>query len=118
MPDLIAYCGLNCSGCSIYLAALETDKTKKQQMRTDIAKQCSELYHLQLKPEDVTDCDGCITNNRLFSGCMNCKIRACAKEKGVESCAWCPEYPCRNLMEMFNHDPDARTRLEAIRKGN
>ncbi len=119
MPELIAYCGLNCSGCPIYLAMLETDKSKQKLMRIAIAKECSELYHMELKPEDVTDCDGCIANTgRLFSGCVNCNIRACAKEKGVENCARCLEYVCGNLMEMFVHDPDAKTRLDEIRKGN
>ena len=119
MSELIAYCGLNCSGCPIYLATIETDLSKQQQMRIEIARQCNELYKMSMKSEDVTDCDGCIVNTgRLFTGCVNCKIRICAMEKGLESCAWCPEYACESLEEMFTHDPEAKVRLEQMRKVN
>ena len=113
---MIAYCGLVCDSCPIYLATLEQDKSRQQEIRNSIAKICNEQYGMSLKPEDVTDCDGCLANTgRLFSGCLNCEIRKCAIQKEIESCAYCPEYACNKLEEMFKHESGARERLDEKR---
>jgi hypothetical protein len=113
---MIAYCGLTCDSCPIYLATLEQDKSHQQTMRVSIAKLCSENYGMNLRPEDVTDCDGCRANTgRLFSGCWNCEIRKCASQKDIENCAYCIEFACDKLKDLFQHDPGAQIRLEKIR---
>ena len=85
-------------------------------MRAEIAKQIKELYSQDYKPQDITDCDGCKTENgRLFSGCKNCEIRKCARQKGIENCAHCNEYACEKLDTLFTTYPEAKSRLDAIR---
>ena len=117
MEAMIAYCGLNCGSCPIHLATLEQDKAKQQKMRESIARQCTEVYHMNLMPEDITDCDGCRADTgRIFSGCLNCEIRKCAILKNIESCAYCNDYACERLKKHFSLDPDAETRLEEIRR--
>ena len=119
MEEMIAFCGLNCVTCPIHLATLEDDQKKQQSLRKSIVKLCTEQYVMNLLPEDVTDCDGCRANTgRLFSGCYNCRIRQCASNKNIESCAFCDDYACETLLEHFTHDPEARTRLDKIRKTN
>ncbi|MCP4611847.1 MAG: DUF3795 domain-containing protein [Planctomycetes bacterium] len=116
MSEMISYCGLNCKACPIYLATREKDEEKQNQMRTEIAQQIKELYGHEIKPEDVTDCDGCKTEGgRLFSGCHNCYMRKCAKQKNFENCAYCGDYACEELEKLFTTDPDARKRLDAIK---
>ena len=120
MDGKLAYCGLICDGCPIYWATREENKVQKEKMRAAIARLCSEQYGLEYGIEytskDITDCDGCLTESmRLFSGCKNCPIRKCAREKGIESCAYCNEYPCEQLQKFFTTDPSAKTRLETIR---
>jgi hypothetical protein len=116
---MIAYCGLTCDSCPIHLATLEQDKSQQQTMRESIVDQCSKLYGLSLKLEDINDCDGCRVNSeRLFSGCLNCEIRKCASQKNIESCAYCCDYACGILKEHFSHDSSAQTRLEEIRHVN
>jgi hypothetical protein len=116
MNEIIAYCGLSCHSCAIYLATREQDPKKKREMRVDIAKQIKEHYGQECKPEDVTDCDGCKTETgRLNSGSKNCHIRKCARQKGLENCAHCNEYPCEELEKLFTTDPDAEKRLNVIR---
>jgi acetyl esterase/lipase len=39
-------------------------------------------------------CHGCKTDN-LFVNCAQCTIRPCAKEKDLERCIDCPDYPCQ-----------------------
>jgi hypothetical protein len=113
---LIGYCGLVCAGCPIYWATLEKDEGKKAKMRNAVARMCRERYGMPLNPEDVTDCDGCrAQTGRLFSKCVNCEIRKCARLKKIESCAFCGEYACERLNKFFETDPEARTRLEMIR---
>jgi hypothetical protein len=105
MNKMMAYCGLTCDSCPIYLATIELDKSHQQEMRVSIARLCYEQYGMKLKPEDITDCDGC----------RSCEIRKCASQRNIENCAYCPEYLCDKLKEFLSHEPDAQNRLEEIR---
>jgi len=116
MNEIVAYCGLVCQGCPIYWASRETDAEKRQKLRIEIAQICNKQYRLELKPEDITDCDGCrAESGRLFSGCLKCDIRKCARQMGLENCAHCNEYVCEKLQQFFVNDPGAKTRLDAVR---
>ena len=84
-------------------------------MRAEIASICNAQYKVKLNPEDVTDCDGCKANKRLFSGCIKCEIRSCAKQKKLENCAGCSDYACDKLMNFFSTDPQAKIMLDVIR---
>ena len=120
MKEILAYCGLTCHGCAIYLATREKNSEKKEKMRVDIAQQIKKHYGQECKPEDVTDCDGCkAESGTLFSGSKNCHIRKCASRKGVENCAHCDEYACEKLKEFFATEAHAhaRERLDEIRSG-
>jgi Protein of unknown function (DUF3795) len=118
MDAMTAYCGLACNTCPIHLATLEMDKSRQQSMRSEIAKICTEQYGISLQIQDITDCDGCRTGARLFSGSANCEIRKCAVERKLESCAFCEEYACDKLLKHFEYDPDAKIRLENFRSSN
>lgn len=116
MDEIIAYCGLNCHTCAIYLATREKDDEKRAKMRVEIAEQIKKFYGQECKPEDVTDCDGCRTEvSRLFAGSKNCQIRKCARPKRIENCAHCTKYACDKLKEFFVTDPEAKERLDGIR---
>lgn len=118
MADMIAYCGLICQTCPIYLATRQENKDEQLSMRTEIAKRCKELYKLSYAIEDITDCDGCRTDGgRLFSGCNRCAIRKCAGEKKLENCAYCADYACKELELFFSKDLAAKKRLDEIRRG-
>jgi hypothetical protein len=116
MSEKIAYCGLICQGCPIYIATREVDKSKKEKMIHEIIHLCKEHYNINYKYSDINDCDGCISGSeRLFTGCANCKIRKCAIERDIENCAYCENYVCELLKEAFKTDPDAKIRLDVIR---
>ena len=113
MEENLAYCGLICPSCGIYLATREKNPDKQHQMRIEIAEQIKEYYGQECKPEDVGDCDGCKTEGaKLFS--TGCQIRICAREKGIENCAYCHEYPCEALKKLFTTDPAATIELSPI----
>lgn len=117
MNIFLSYCGLECNTCPIRLATLETNPLRQEEMREAVINQCRELYGMELEPGDITDCDGCRTGTgRLFSGCLDCRIRNCAEKKKVETCADCSDYPCDALSGLFRQEPAARTRLDSIRQ--
>jgi len=114
MNGKLAYCGLVCEKCPIYLATREQDKDKQYKMRADIAQEIKRHYGRESRPEDIGDCDGCkAETGRLFS--TSCDIRNCAVQKGIENCAYCDNYPCELLEKLFITDLDAKKRLDDIR---
>ena len=117
MTELIAYCGLTCQACPIYLATRQENAEEQASMRAEIARLCRQNYGMDYASADITDCDGCRTEGgRLFSGCSKCPVRNCAREKGLENCAYCAEYACEQLEKHFKSDPTAKTRLDEIRR--
>jgi hypothetical protein len=116
MDEIISYCGLVCQGCPIYWATRESNDKKRRKMRAEIALQIKEQGGGEYKPQDITDCDGCKTENgRLFSGCKNCEIRKCALQKRIENCAHCDEYACERLDRFFTDYSEAKSRLDVIK---
>lgn len=117
MSSLIAPCGLDCATCPLFTATLEPDAAKQQMMRIDIAKTCREQYSMNVAPEDITDCDGCIAGGRLFRFCVNCGIKNCVAKRELDSCAYCNDYCCDMLGKHLEMDPSGKARLESIRAG-
>jgi hypothetical protein len=116
MPDMIAYCGLTCQTCPIYLATRQRNREQQLRMRMEIIQFCKEQYGFQYKLSDITDCDGCLTESgRLFSTCKSCDIRKCARKKKIDNCGHCPDYACKDLLAFFEINPDAKTRLDLSR---
>ena len=118
-PEMIAYCGLNCITCPIYLATREKNPKKQRREREQIVIAIKKYLGEEKQVEDITDCDGCkAQGGRLYSGCQKCQIRKCASEKGLENCAYCSEYPCEKLSKFFDSEGEqagAKKRLDAIK---
>ncbi|OQX17548.1 MAG: hypothetical protein BWK76_10460 [Desulfobulbaceae bacterium A2] len=113
---VLAPCGLNCAKCLAFVDG-------------DIAKTASELQRLlgnfdtyarrfsSFKPVfdnyppfkellqhfTQASCRGCRQGDCLYP---NCGVTACARERGVDFCFQCPEFPC----EKTNFDPDLKAR--------
>jgi len=107
---MIAYCGLTCTECPAYLA---TQANTVERLK-DIALSWSSEYGMKLDPDDVW-CDGCPRDGRKFSHCNDCAIRACARNKGLDTCAACEEYACDQLIGFFEMVPQAKATLDALR---
>jgi len=74
------------SYCGIYCGACENVDAKKRGQLAELAKRAE-------KPVEQLDCDGC-KSEVITQCCVNCKIRACAVERGYETCVECAECPC------------------------
>lgn len=84
----IAYCGLFCGTCKIFLATQNgtLDKLSKE---TKI-------------PVELLRCNGCrSTEVSLF--CRNCAMKKCCSQKGLFTCADCEEFPC-SVLKAFEND--------------
>ncbi len=109
---LLAYCGITCSECPAYVATQKNDDA----LRRQTAQKWSEQFKSDIKPADI-NCDGCPTDSqRLFNYCRVCEIRKCAREKRVQNCACCADYPCQKLSAFLAQVPEAKAALEEIRK--
>lgn len=103
---MLAYCGINCQGCSAYKATVNTD--------LELLKSTGESYlHGRYKPEDWV-CLGCTPADQKFIAkyCKECIVRKCAIEKGVQICAECHEFEnCdivrESIMEVLNDDEES-----------
>jgi len=111
MDQIIAYCGLACHECGALLATQADDDEK----RAEVAREWSEQFNVDVSPENI-NCDGCLSERgRLFSHCMTCQIRKCAREKDLDNCGYCDEYPCEKLGLVFQNAPNAKKTLDKIR---
>jgi len=111
VSEVIGYCGLVCSRCSAFIATQKNDEAGKVR----IAERWSKDFYVKFGKEDIT-CDGC-GSERVSGYCRNvCRVWPCARERGVKTCAHCGEYPCEKLMRFLSHEPEAKSRLDAIRR--
>jgi len=109
---MIAYCGLVCSECPAYVATQADDSEALQRVAAEWGKETN-------KPLTAADClcDGCLSDSdRLFGYCSKCKMRACAMERGVATCAHCDDYGCEKITGFLEHAPEAKTTLDQIRQ--
>jgi len=113
MEKIIGYCGIICSDCPVFTATQKNDDVERKRVAEIFTKQYGKKY----KPEDI-NCDGCISDSpRFFSYCNVCEIRKCGREKNVKSCAYCLEYPCEKLSQLFSKYSKAKETLDEINRG-
>jgi hypothetical protein len=113
MQEMIAYCGLVCTGCPAYIATQEDDDTMRKQV---VEKWSSDQY--PMKVEDV-NCDGCLcVGTRLMKFCNECEVRTCGSDREVENCAHCEDYVCSKLEKLWSmiSSAEAKQRLAKIKE--
>ncbi|MDH5690698.1 MAG: DUF3795 domain-containing protein [Candidatus Bathyarchaeota archaeon] len=112
MGRMVGCCGIICSDCPVLIATQKDDDAERKRVAEIFTRQ----YGKEYKPE-VINCDGCISDSsRIFSYCNLCEIRKCGREKKVKNCAYCPEYPCGKLSELFSKYSKAKETLDEIRR--
>jgi hypothetical protein len=113
MEESIAYCGIVCTECPAFRGTRDNDV----ELLDRAAKVWQEHYDEELTADSIR-CHGCKSQNGPLSAtCVSCKIRICAKDRGVESCALCDEFGCETLETILEVVPEAREKLEELRRG-
>lgn len=108
---LVTYCGLYCGLCAQRVRIPEQARRLQQTLHEegfdDFYQYISEMktafppFWQFLQSLATFDCS-CRTGK---GGPPDCRIRGCAKQKGVEVCPQCKEYPCQHIQAMAEHYP-------------
>jgi hypothetical protein len=100
--ETCAYCGIECTECPAYIAKQKDDDT----LREKTAAKWGASPEFPVSPSDI-NCDGCKSKEGMhFKFCSVCKIRACASEKEVKTCAHCANFSCETLEEFMKQAPE------------
>lgn len=110
MPELLAYCGIDCGACPALIAT----RTNDDALRRKIAAEWSQSFGHDLKPEQI-NCTGCTSEGAHINYCAMCEIRKCARGRQLANCALCADYGCATLAGFLKNAPEAKARLEALR---
>lgn len=89
---IAAICGLYCKACRWFIATSE-DPGKLKKLASE----------REYKEEEST-CHGCRSASRI-PYCTECKMVACAAERGIDFCSECSEYPCDHLKQFQSAMP-------------
>jgi Protein of unknown function (DUF3795) len=108
---MIAACGLDCEQCDAYKATQANDLL----MLEAVAQKWTVEFNAPGLTAENIQCDGCMVPGRKVGNCSECKMRLCAIERGLPTCAACPEYACSELTAFFNMVPQAKVNLDALR---
>jgi len=102
MDNKIAYCGLYCGACKIFI---DTSRNNLD----DLVKETR-------IPEDYLRCEGC-RSGKINLCCMNCGISRCCSKKNIDTCVECEEFPCPVLVA-FDTDqyPHHNGVIESLKK--
>lgn len=103
---IIAYCGLLCNECPIFIATKKND----EKARVELAKMYSN-DRCVFEPEDI-HCLGCFqVDVKRSKMCSACEIRACGVGKGLKDCGYCEQFPCSIYNQYIPVDSPERVRL-------
>ena len=93
---LLSPCGLYCGVCRVYIAHKDNDIKFKEELFP--------IYKAYgAKSVDDMACEGCLSEGIVFPFCQSCAIKDCIKDKKIEGCCQCEEFPC----EIIDNWPSA-----------
>jgi len=93
--DLIGFCGDNCDLCPRYIATKsgslhDLEKVRDLWVRVGWRDKETSL-------EEIA-CGGCAT----VKSCGYDNVRICVKNKGIANCGECIDYPCKQIIKVFD----------------
>ncbi|MDZ7816384.1 MAG: DUF3795 domain-containing protein [Planctomycetota bacterium] len=107
---IIGSCGLECSSCPAFKAYAADD----DELRKKTADEWSKVYEHDFKPSDI-NCSGCRRDGVKVGYCSMCPIRKCNIERGYQNCAFCSDFPCDKLTQLYQVAPAAKLNIERLR---
>jgi hypothetical protein len=104
----LCYCGLYCENCAVRAKVEPAAKVLFEEMKKAGFEEVinyipgGDGFWPFLKGMAI---DGICVSCKEGSGDPGCSIRICAKDKGVDMCALCAEYPCDKIVDFFERNP-------------
>lgn len=93
IDDTVAYCGLFCGSCGVYVATMKDDVEDLERIAS----------MMKVRPEEIP-CRGC-RSGTLSPHCRNCEFKECARGKKLDACEECVDFPCDSLREFQRQLP-------------
>lgn len=93
MKSMPCYCGHDCGRCLIYLATVRDDEELRRRSQTFY----QEEMKLSLPLSSFRCRGGHAKDAEVFAPCRECPFRKCCREKRIESCEECADFPCETL---------------------
>ena len=107
---MLAPCGLLCNNCEAYIATQAND----QKAIDELATKWSKLFGAEILPEHIP-CDGCTSDGKKSFYCGHiCEIKKCLDTRELENCGLCADFACSKLAPIYEHEPEAKSRLEGV----
>lgn len=106
----IAFCGLDCFECPVYIATQQQDDARKQKLAAEYSTPA-----LALSAADIS-CAGCFSDSVSGAICGGCPMRECALGRTIGSCGYCEQYPCERIERHVAPGSDNRRRLDELAK--
>lgn len=94
MEEILSFCGYRCDLCPAYCANLRSDEDSKR-----VSNDWIKYYDHRAEPGEV-ECKGC--RGGVRDGNPDCKVRPCAIQKGVNTCAECDEFACEKIVKQMD----------------
>ena len=88
---MIGYCGYNCHFCAA--------RSKDRKVREKLVEGWKRIFGHQKYTADNVLCEGCKSDGKIAD--QNCKARPCAREKGIDFCAQCEDFPCDKVKHLL-----------------
>ena len=108
MKEILARSGYRCDLCPGYSGNIHSAEDRQQ---------CSDGWFkyigIRYAPEEI-GCRGCLDEEEPAD--PNCPVRPCVKEKGLDNCAYCGDFPCDKLKTRMNFFEDRLGDLTKIPK--
>ena len=82
--NAVAPCGIDCINCPLH------EKNITEEMKNRLAAM------MKTDPEKMV-CQGCRSDQRAVICPADCPTLTCSREKGVDFCFECPDFPCEKL---------------------
>jgi hypothetical protein len=105
--NMMGICGDNCSYCPRYVAT--------QKGGGDELVKVKELWvRLGLRspnfPAEDLSCHGCLPENN----CAYSELRQCVRQRNIENCGSCEEYPCERINIAFDKSENLKSRAGRV----
>jgi len=100
----VTYCGVYCPNCEARCQIPERASALIRSMKAaHYDEWCPETVWKFIN--DLTDVSVTKSCREETCGAPNCRMRKCAKNKGVEVCPLCADYPCEMIQEFARTEP-------------
>lgn len=96
MDQSHGYCGYRCHLCAA--------RSKNPAERKKLVDGWRKFFGHQDYTAENVQCDGCKANGKLAD--KQCQARPCAKEKNLEYCMLCNEFPCEKVRKLMSNRLD------------